>query len=60
MYADDSKIIAESELNKDNGLQEDLNGVVEWCETWSMILNAKLCTVARITQKELIGLGIHH
>ena len=25
MYADDIKIIAESELNKDNGLQEDLS-----------------------------------
>ena len=27
MYAVDSKIIAESELNKDNGLQKDLNKV---------------------------------
>ena len=45
MYADDSKIIAESELDKDNGLQDDLNGVVKWCETWSMSLNAAKCKV---------------
>ena len=45
MYADDSKIIAESELNKENGLQEDLNKVVDWCDTWSMSLNAAKCKV---------------
>ena len=45
MYADDSKIIAESECDKDNGLQEDLNRVVEWCDTWSMSLNAAKCKV---------------
>ena len=45
MYADDSKLIAESEAEEDNGLQMDLNKVVSWCETWSMCLNGAKCKV---------------
>lgn len=47
MYADDSKVMADNELQimAENGLQEDINYIVKWCETWSMSLNASKCKV---------------
>lgn len=37
--------MAESEVEKENGLQKDLNKLVSCCETWSMCLNGVKCKV---------------
>ena len=41
MYADDSKVIAES----GQGLQEDIGRIKEWCNKWSMKLNSQKCKI---------------
>ena len=41
MYADDSKVIAES----GQGLQEDIGRIKEWCNKWSMKLNSQKCEI---------------
>jgi ribonucleases P/MRP protein subunit RPP40 len=46
MYADDNKIMAVYENQVvDNGLQEDINNTVKWCDTWSTSLNGKKCKI---------------
>ena len=44
-YADDSKVIAVNKQGIDNGLQNDINSVVRWCDTWSMSLNGSKCKI---------------
>ena len=47
------KVMAENEMQimvhnvdgQENGLHEDINSIVEWCEKWSMSLNASKCKV---------------
>ncbi len=41
MYADDSKVIAESSSK----LQDDIVKIKKWCERWSMCLNSSKCKV---------------
>ena len=41
MYADDSKVIAES----GSKLQDDILKIKEWCDKWSMCLNSSKCKV---------------
>jgi len=46
LYADDSKIIAQIENEADsNKLQQDINAIVEWTDTWLMRLNYNKCKV---------------
>ena len=44
MYADDSKVIGEvGEEGQDSKLQRDIMKIKEWCNKWSMCLNARKC-----------------
>jgi hypothetical protein len=46
LYADDSKIIAEIKDDSDGmRLQQDINAVVRWTDTWLMRLNYDKCKV---------------
>ena len=39
------QIMVDNVDGQENGLQEDINSIVEWCEKWSMSLNASKCKV---------------
>ncbi len=52
LYADDCKILAEmSELKSPKQLQDDLDRIVQWTETWLMKLNYSKCKVMHIGKK---------
>lgn len=54
MYADDLKIYREISSNLDVKLvQDDINSVVNWCETNGMILNSSKCYHIRFSKKKL-------
>ena len=50
MYADDSKVIAEVGEN-DCNLQRDIIRIKEWCDKWSMCLNAGKCKIMHFGNK---------
>jgi hypothetical protein len=47
LYADDGKLIVVIDLSElsSNTMQEDINNIVQWCNDWSMELNASKCEV---------------
>jgi gas vesicle protein len=49
LFADDTKLIAE--INKDNDLQNDINGVLDWTNTWLMRLNLDKCKVMHLGKR---------
>ena len=52
MYADDSKVIGEvGEEGQDSKLQRDIMKIKEWCNKWSMCLNARKCKIMHFGNK---------
>jgi ribonuclease P/MRP protein subunit RPP40 len=52
LYADDSKIIAEIKNEQDSiKLQQDINAIVKWTDTWFMRLNYEKCKVMHFGYK---------
>ena len=53
-FADDTKIsgLANSVVNC-NTLQDSLNRIITWCETWGMHLNIDKCTYLNIGSKNI-------
>jgi hypothetical protein len=52
LYADDSKIIARIKNESDScKLQQDLDAIVKWTETWLMQLNLDKCKVMHVGYK---------
>ena len=56
MYADDSKVIAEvGEDGQVSNLQNDIDKIKEWCDKWSMCLNAGKCKIMRFGHKNPVN-----
>ena len=54
MYADDAKIYAPINDNSSvQKVQEDIDRVVAWCETWRLKLNAKKCFLIQYNPKSV-------
>ena len=51
MYADDSKVFAEVNLNGQSNLQMDINSIVKWCKNWDMSLNCSKCKIMHFGSK---------
>ena len=52
LYADDSKLLANVETDEDRlRLQEDLNRIVDWTNTWLMKLNYSKCKIMHIGKR---------
>ena len=55
MYADDTKILARIHKNfideDAQKLQEDINRIIQWTNTWFMRLNLSKCKVVHIGSK---------
>ena len=56
MYADDSKVIAENgEDGQVSNLQNDIDKIKEWCDKWSMCLNAGKCKIMHLGNKNPVN-----
>ena len=51
MYADDSKVFAEVNLNGESNLQMDINSILKWCKNWAMSLNCSKCKIMHFGSK---------
>lgn len=52
MYADDTKVYRRVDGPEDrNKLQSDLNGLVDWADTWQLRFNADKCKVLHLGKK---------
>lgn len=51
LFADDCVIYREITNDSDsNILQNDINSVTNWCDSWSMVLNSSKCKVMRVSR----------
>ena len=56
MYADDSKVIAEvGEDGQVSNLQNDIDKIKEWCDKWSICLNAGKCKIIHFGHKNPVN-----
>ena len=51
IYADDTKIFKILDDLYDKSLQEDIDSLTKWCDSWKMSLNSKKCKVMHIGKK---------
>jgi len=52
LYADDAKIfVSASDTDSRGKIQEDLNSVAEWCNTWRLQLNTSKCYLVHYIPK---------